>query len=119
LVSQRGRDLFPHLFYAEMRRISYLPFILILLLIAMTKCIGCGKDFAARGFKTHIKSCKLYKNKKIADILPKLPDKSAHLEVFGIDSGQLGSSSLVDDPPINDFEVNKILVALLKTYLDV
>jgi len=85
----------------------------------MTKCIGCGKDFVARGFKTHIKSCKPYKNKKIADILPKLPEKSTHLEDSGMDSEQPGSSSLVDDPPVNEFKVNKILVALLKTCFNV
>ena len=74
----------------------------------MTKCIGCGKYFVAQGFKTHIKSCKPYKNKKITDILTKLLDNSTHLEAFGIDSGQPGSSSLVDDPPTNESEVNKI-----------
>lgn len=82
----------------------------------MPKCIGCSKDFAARGFKTHIKSCKAYRYKKIADILPKIPEPSTPLEV---DPGEPGPSNVNqdpgepaplngnDDPPVNQIEVKK------------
>jgi len=73
----------------------------------MTKCIGCSKNFAPRGFKTHIKSCKAYKYKKFADVLPNLPDASVPLEGFGVDPVEPGPSNLNNDPPVNEIEVNK------------
>jgi len=94
-----------------MRRISYLLLLLILLLNAMPKCVGCSKDFAPRGFKTHIKSCRPYKSKKIADVLPKFPDNPvAPLEGLGVYSEEQGSSGLSNNFLFDEVQVNKILV---------
>jgi len=86
----------------------------------MPKCVGCSKDFAPRGFKAHIKSCRPYKSKKIADVLPKFPDNSvATLELLGVHSEEQGSSGLSNNILFNEVEVNKILVIVQDVFYHV
>ena len=49
------------LYLAAMRRLLLIFFFFSFLLLAMTKCVGCKKNFNNQGYPAHKKSCKLYK----------------------------------------------------------
>jgi hypothetical protein len=92
------------------------------LIYTMPTCLGCKKEFKARGFQAHKKSCKPYK-REIKARLINVPDSdlvagpsNETVTLDDTDDLAIADDMLVDDVPVCNGEKNvqkKSLILLL------